>query len=233
MGAGSVHTLGKSELPFNHILSRLQGELQKSRETSAELYNLTGAMNGIHDTLGGPLVSCSAVLYIPTLVKIIMLVAAKSTALPVHSPSLSASYNTKSRSTWTVHISPPLALFIKLQSQLHETHSIFSLHPSIKYALETVFAEHNAIKRKVGALRQLVEKRDRENGDFGAVSGTLDDGDTRSIRTIVPHELDRVEEEDEDQIMKQEEWRWGGEGDTEGKAWPAAHPWAYEFWDDT
>jgi hypothetical protein len=80
---------------FDHILSRLQGELKKSRETGAELYNLTGAMNDIHDTLGGSLVSCSAVLYISTLVKIIMLVAAKSNAFPVNSPSRSAIHNLK------------------------------------------------------------------------------------------------------------------------------------------
>jgi hypothetical protein len=43
----------KSGLTFNHILSRLQGELQKSRETGAELHNVTFAMNDIHDTLGG------------------------------------------------------------------------------------------------------------------------------------------------------------------------------------
>ncbi len=39
--------------------SRLQGELQKSRETGAELTSLTGTMSEIHDTLGGNLV-CSS-----------------------------------------------------------------------------------------------------------------------------------------------------------------------------
>lgn len=68
-----------------------------------------------------------------------------------------------------------------------------------------MFAEHDAIKREVGVLRQLVEKWDRENGDLGAAGGTLNDDDAWSIRTIVPHELEWVEEEDEDQIAKQEE----------------------------
>ena len=45
------------DITFNHNLSRLQGELQKSRKTGAELHNLTGAMNDRHDTLSGPLVS--------------------------------------------------------------------------------------------------------------------------------------------------------------------------------
>jgi hypothetical protein len=54
---GALGAPGKSRLAFNHILHRLQVELQKSRETGAELHNLTGVMNDIHDTLGGSLVS--------------------------------------------------------------------------------------------------------------------------------------------------------------------------------
>jgi len=45
MGSASVRAPGKSRLTFNHILSRSQGELQKSRETGTELYNLIGVMN--------------------------------------------------------------------------------------------------------------------------------------------------------------------------------------------
>jgi hypothetical protein len=56
MGA-NMRIPGKSGISFDHILSRLQGELQKSRETGAELHSLTGAMNEIHETLGGNLVS--------------------------------------------------------------------------------------------------------------------------------------------------------------------------------
>ena len=55
MGA-NMRAPGKSGLTFDHILSRLQGELQKSRETGAELHSLTGAMNEIHETFGGNLV---------------------------------------------------------------------------------------------------------------------------------------------------------------------------------
>jgi len=43
MGGGSV------TLTFDHILSQLQGELQKSREAGTELHNLSGAM---HVTFG-------------------------------------------------------------------------------------------------------------------------------------------------------------------------------------
>jgi hypothetical protein len=41
----------------------------------------------------------------------------------------------------------------------------------------------------------------REEGDFGGAAAESDDDDARSIRTIVPHELERVEGEDEDQTM--------------------------------
>ena len=53
----SVRGLRKSSVGFDHILNRLQEELQKNGEMGALSYNLTGPMNDIHDTLGGSLVS--------------------------------------------------------------------------------------------------------------------------------------------------------------------------------
>jgi hypothetical protein len=58
-----VKPLG-SGFTFDHILSRLQGELKKSRVTCAELDNLTGAMNDIHDKLGRSLVRLFIILFI-------------------------------------------------------------------------------------------------------------------------------------------------------------------------
>ena len=57
MGSGSIRPPEKNRLTFDHILSCLQGELQKSWETGVELHNLMGTMNDIHDTLGRSLVS--------------------------------------------------------------------------------------------------------------------------------------------------------------------------------
>jgi hypothetical protein len=56
MGRVSVRAPGKSGLTFDHTLSRLQSELCKSKEMGAELRDLAGAMNDIHDMLGGSLV---------------------------------------------------------------------------------------------------------------------------------------------------------------------------------
>jgi len=48
VGMGAMRPPGKTGLSFDVILGRLQGELQKSRETGAELNMLTGTMSKIH-----------------------------------------------------------------------------------------------------------------------------------------------------------------------------------------
>ncbi|KIM72891.1 hypothetical protein PILCRDRAFT_15703 [Piloderma croceum F 1598] len=105
--------------------------------------------------------------------------------------------------------SPP-AVLTEIQYQLHDTQSSLTTHIDRVHSLETVFTENDAIKREVGMLRQLVEKstaRDLEDEEFGAAggSGLSDDDDARSIRTIIPHEPERIEEEDEHHITKQEQ----------------------------
>ncbi|KAJ8497194.1 hypothetical protein ONZ45_g12159 [Pleurotus djamor] len=49
---GGMRPPGKSGLTFEHILNRLQGELQKSRETGSELHSLNGTITEVQDTLG-------------------------------------------------------------------------------------------------------------------------------------------------------------------------------------
>ena len=44
---------GKSGLTFDHILGRLQSELQKSREAGSDLHSLAGVMTDINETLAG------------------------------------------------------------------------------------------------------------------------------------------------------------------------------------
>ncbi|KIM72727.1 hypothetical protein PILCRDRAFT_15858 [Piloderma croceum F 1598] len=84
-------------------------------------------------------------------------------------------------------------------------------------ALNGVVDEHNAIKREIGVVRELVEKittvkssgdnvdgrNHQEEGEeeFGGASAEIND-DLR-IRTIVQPELERVEEMDEQQMVKQ------------------------------
>lgn len=57
-GLGLSGRSGKSGLTFDHILNRLQNELQKSRETGSELNTLASVMTDISENLvGGALVS--------------------------------------------------------------------------------------------------------------------------------------------------------------------------------
>ena len=56
-GRECCHRVLAGEATGYHNLGQLQGERQKSCETGAKLYNLTGTMNDIYDTLGGFLVS--------------------------------------------------------------------------------------------------------------------------------------------------------------------------------
>jgi hypothetical protein len=62
-GMGGMRPPGKTGLSFDVILSRLQGELQKSKQTGHELDTLTGAMHVIQDTLGGSLVGFFIILF--------------------------------------------------------------------------------------------------------------------------------------------------------------------------
>ena len=61
---GNMRAPGKGSLSFDYILTRLQDELQKSRETGADLNSLSGMVNKIHEALSGASVSsCLLALY--------------------------------------------------------------------------------------------------------------------------------------------------------------------------
>lgn len=205
---GSVRPPGKSGLSFDHILSRLQGELQKSRETGAELHSITTAMNDLQDTMGGALP--------PNLPPL------PHNLPPVRQPQPpTANEANQSPESGTV----PVSALSELRSQLHETQESLASHVDKVRALEDMLAEHEAIKSEITTLRELMDERKREfellrhesaslssahqaNGHHDELrSGRYrgEDDDTSSIHTIVPHELERVDEEDEDQLVNEEE----------------------------
>ncbi|KAJ7604903.1 hypothetical protein B0H17DRAFT_1230917 [Mycena rosella] len=133
---GSMRPPGKSGLTFDHILSRLQGELTKSRETGQDLQILSGAMNEIQDTLGGSLP--------PTLPLYPHVLP------PVHPPQPSQPYHP--HHSCTRHApentaNGAVALF-DLQSQLMTTQSSLATHVDKIRALEDVFAEQETIKQE-------------------------------------------------------------------------------------
>ncbi|KAI1798341.1 hypothetical protein LXA43DRAFT_24130 [Ganoderma leucocontextum] len=202
---GNVRVPGKSGLTFDHILSRLQGELQKSRETGAELHSLSSGLAEIHDTLGGNLPS--NLQPYPTALPPVM------SAQAARAQEEAAQQQQQQRPP-----SEPPTVVVELQSQLQETQRSLADHVEKVRTLEGILAEHDTIKQEVSSLRDAMEERKREMELFRLTNGrrshhqaeddndfTSDDDDTRSIATVVPHELERVEEEDEEQIAAEEE----------------------------
>jgi len=180
---------GKSGLTFDHILSRLQGELQKSRDTGAELHSLTGSMGDIHETLGGSMPS----------------------NLPPYPQSLPPVMPPQQQPPEASTSSVSSSALNNLQSQLQETQMSLAGHVDKFRVLDSVLAEHEGFKQEIQTLRALMEerKRDIESRDQPAREEEYmsDDDDTRSVGTVVPHELDRVEEEDEESVSEDEERR--------------------------
>ncbi|KAK7018571.1 glycosyltransferase family 69 protein [Favolaschia claudopus] len=196
MGA-SMRAPGKSGLTFDHILSRLQGELTKSRETGQDLQTLSGAMNEIQDTLGGSLPS-----NLPVFPHVLPPVRPPQ-------PEQNGSSPPQQYPPGPATNSPALS---ELQSQLVSTQSSLASHVDKIRALEGVFAEQEAIKQEVRTLRELVGvlrqgSTDRDQaepkGGFDVEDEEVDldddDSDAQSIATVIPHALERVDEEDEEE----------------------------------
>lgn len=130
-------------LNFDHMLHKLQSELQKSRETGAELQSLTTAMSDIQDTLSGgmaPADNGSATKYIP--------------------PQFQANGDFPASA-----MGDTSATIAALQAQLQTTQSILVSHKDRIRQLETMLNEHEAIKDEVLGMRQQLEdsKRDIED----------------------------------------------------------------------
>ncbi|TFK69330.1 hypothetical protein BDN72DRAFT_615860 [Pluteus cervinus] len=225
-GMGNMRPPGKSGLTFDHILGRLKVELQKSRETGAELSSIQGAMHEINDTLGGTLPS-NPPPYPQNLPPV-------RPSQPQQSGSASGSPQPPSSASSSNIATSALT---ELQTKLQETQQSLASHVAKIQTLEGVLAEQESMKLEVRALREMMEARryeiELEERQKAALSATAtigrhhreprggfdleddevgheglsddDDDDARSIGTVVPHELERVEEEDEEQLAQADE----------------------------
>ncbi|KIK53201.1 hypothetical protein GYMLUDRAFT_116632, partial [Collybiopsis luxurians FD-317 M1] len=150
MGA-SMRPPGKSGLTFDHILSRLQGELQKSRETGAELHTLTNAMNDIHDTLGGSNLPPASFSHNLPPVR-----APPTSPPPPPAPAPPADPPSESSNT-------PSTLLTDLQSQLKDTQASLSQHVDKIRVLEEALKEQDAIRHEVRLLRDMMDAVQRQS----------------------------------------------------------------------
>ncbi|KAJ9100510.1 hypothetical protein QFC21_003550 [Naganishia friedmannii] len=143
LGLNMMSAGGKAAgLNFDHVLHRLQTELQKSKDTGADLQNLTGTMTDIQETLNGnlpPDENGNANQYIPPHFR----------PLPENGIPDAAMGNTT-------------ATIAALQAQLSSTQSILISHKDRIRALETLLNEQEAIKEEVLGIRQQLEESKRE-----------------------------------------------------------------------
>ncbi|TDL24867.1 hypothetical protein BD410DRAFT_785591 [Rickenella mellea] len=177
---GGLRQPGKSGLTFDHILSRLQGELTKSRETGAELGIVAGSMGEIGDVMSGGQPS--------------NLPPYPHALPPVRAPQQHPPHSEADSSSSALQT---------LQTQLAETQASLSNHVEKIRALENLLSEHEGMKREVSALRDLIEERERQRMSMREHDHMVqedDDDDRRSIHTITPHELESVPEEDESEV---------------------------------
>jgi len=132
---------------FDHVLNRLQSELEKSRATGQELNSLNSTMNEIHDTLGG------------------------GNGPP---PPLPPPYGGRIPPLVQQSQRQPQNL---LQSQLAETRASLAMYADKMKSLESILTEHEQIKRELTELREHIEPHrseafpsrppDPENRDIG------------------------------------------------------------------
>lgn len=134
----------KSGPTFDHILSCLQGELQKFKETGAELQHLAGTLGNIHGTLSG-----SIPLNIPSFNRAqLPPIRPSQREPPVASTSGLATSETSS--------SPA---FSPMNSILNNTMCSLATHINKVHTLEGIYKVHKAIKFKVSIPMNLLSAR--------------------------------------------------------------------------
>ncbi|KIL57382.1 hypothetical protein M378DRAFT_16292 [Amanita muscaria Koide BX008] len=132
---GDIRPPGKSGLSFDLILRRLQGELQKSKDTGAELHNLTTVLSEMQATLGG-----------------------SSNMPPPPFPHVTAAHNSLSPDREPRRCPPPLIIspetLLEMQAQLQHTQSFLASHADKIQLLECIFVEQDSLNQEIDSLNQ-------------------------------------------------------------------------------
>ncbi|KIL54911.1 hypothetical protein M378DRAFT_18427, partial [Amanita muscaria Koide BX008] len=153
----NIRPPGKGGLSFDLIFRRLQGELQKSKATGAELHNLMTAFGEIQDMLGG-----SSNMPLP------------HSLPPIHPPQVQQPQGGKqhpssSAGVIATHDGPPpdggpghpppltisLETLLEVQAQLQDTQSSLASHIDKIRSLENILAEQDALKQEMRVLCDL------------------------------------------------------------------------------
>ncbi|KAM6501759.1 hypothetical protein JOM56_001736 [Amanita muscaria] len=211
----NIRPPGKSGLSFNLIFGR---ELQKSKDTGAELHNLTMALGEIHDTLGGSLPQ--------------NMPPPPHSLPPIHPPQVQQSQGGEQRPSSsagviTTHDGPPpdggpghpLPLTIspetllEIEARLQDIQFSLASHVDKIQSLENILAEHDALKQEMCTLRDLVKAdlflvAERVNDTSRKPSSNFEDDedgeedDAKSVMTVTTRmdNLERIDQEDEERM---------------------------------
>ncbi|KAI3625001.1 hypothetical protein CBS9595_000362 [Malassezia furfur] len=132
---------GKPGVNFDHVIFRLQNELQKSKMVGTELSSLSNTIQNIHETLGGGTAPVQNAPY-PQLV-------------PPQGPSQPpAKESSETRSV-------DAAAFVSLEAQLSSTHAMLASHVERIKGLETTLATYEHVSDEVANLKQQLEDTKR------------------------------------------------------------------------
>ncbi|KAF7367353.1 FHA domain-containing protein [Mycena sanguinolenta] len=228
MGMGGMGGLSgaaaatRRALTLDHIFTRLQAELAKSRETGRDLLVLTGALSGVEETLGGggpphPLPDVHALPPVrPPPPQRAMSVPALS------SPSLASA--SSSQPSPTDLKETQLTALADLKVQQDALRAEVEAFRKLAKTMERVLEEQEVVvaeARRRGPTKSSARKESpgemQEAGEHGVEAADDertretetakeqeeeeeegdDDDDARSVMTVVPHELEAVVELDE------------------------------------
>lgn len=150
MGPGAEGGLrrGKSSISFDHVLGRLQMEVQKSRETGSEIGSLNNMIGEIQESFGGGAVPP---MQEPPFQHM------------VPPPRQNAEEGNSTGGDGKADAAGPSSQAVAaLQAQLAEAQSSINNQVDKIRALESMLAEHEVIKAEVGSIKTQMEEAKRE-----------------------------------------------------------------------
>lgn len=149
----------KAGFSFDHVLSKLQSELQRSKDTWNDLGSLTTTMHDIHETLGGSAPPLSSAPY-PHLVP------------PLPGSASAQQQRAKDAKNQAATNESHSATISALQAQLSETQSSLAAHVEKIRSLESILSEHDSIKQEVSSIKLQMEEAKREMEAAAMPSGS-------------------------------------------------------------
>ncbi|GAA6024856.1 hypothetical protein JCM11491_005676 [Sporobolomyces phaffii] len=167
-------------LSFEHVLSRLQGELQKSRDTGSNLNDVNSTLCDVHDTLGGSVPR-------PT---------AGSTTGPLPYPTTSAFPPRPAAPAQQQHAQPDAATAESIQALQQQLNDLAS-HVGRIRDLEGMLKEQEGVRDEVENLRRLMEENARKN-DESETDGERNGRESPIARMLEREEQLEADDDDDD-----------------------------------